>query len=601
MKKLYILLVAVMVTALSFGQGPIITMIADGDCAGGNPRVVEIYANGTVDFTMYSFQKQSNGGAWGTDLDLSLLGTRTDEFVYVYRESATGVGTFAADFPSVVTASTLSTEDVMAGISTLNINGDDGIRIIETASIAVIDQFAPNGVDGTGESWEYKDGYIKRNNSIGANAGAFVAANWTAANGALNGFGVCQGGATFESIIGLATYTPPTGNDPASLVIASPSEGSTEADGDVTVTYAINNFVVAPTDGTGDGHFHYMLTGPTAIASTPVFANTGSLDLAGLMPGAYTLFMDLRDDAHASLTPAVEATVNFTVQSYTQVADIAALRAGTVGDAYELTGEALINYEQSFRHQKWIQDATAGILIDDSPGNITAGVRGDGLSGIKGTLGEYQGMLQFNPVADATLVSPSTVTVTPEEVTFADLIANPNDYEAELVKVIDVILADYDDAGAGTADGTFQNGKQYPMTQGSDMLDFRTNFYGVDYTGTAFPTIAQDIVGLIGERSSGYFLSARDLADIMNTTATVSENTIDGFSMYPNPVSNGVFTIDTAQNLEKNIAIFSILGKQVINTTITGNTVNVAHLNAGIYLVKVIEAGNTVTRKLVIK
>ncbi|MEE9348964.1 MAG: T9SS type A sorting domain-containing protein [Flavobacteriaceae bacterium] len=390
------------------------------------------------------------------------------------------------------------------------------------------------------------------------------------------------------------TWTAFAGAAMPAMSINSPSEGEVLNSGDVTVTYGISNFNVA-TAGMGDGHFHYELTGPTAIASTPVYSNTGSFDMNGLMPGDYTLFMDLRDDAHASLNPAVEATINFTVRAFTTVADIAALRAGTTGDGYELTGEALINYEQSFRHQKWIQDATAGILIDDNAGNITAGVRGDGLSGIKGVLGEYQGMLQFIPAMDATLVSPSTVTITPEEVTFADLNANPNDYEAELVKVVGVLLAD-----TAGGDGNFANGNQYPMTQGSDNLDFRTNFYGVDYITTALPTTAQDIVGLIGERSSGYFFAARDLADFLTVNA-LENNAIKGFVMYPNPVNNGTLNITTLNNLDKNIQIFNILGKQVLATTITGTTVNVADLNAGIYLIRVEEAGSFTTRKLMIK
>jgi len=52
MKKLYFLMVAIMVTSLSFGQSPIITIISDGDCSGGNPKMVEIYADGMVDFSL---------------------------------------------------------------------------------------------------------------------------------------------------------------------------------------------------------------------------------------------------------------------------------------------------------------------------------------------------------------------------------------------------------------------------------------------------------------------------------------------------------------------------------------------------------------------
>jgi hypothetical protein len=44
-----------------------------------------------------------------------------------------------------------------------------------------------------------------------------------------------------------------------------------------------------------------------------------------------------------------------------------------------------------------------------------------------------------------------------------------------------------------------------------------------------------------------------------------------------------------------------VVGKQVLNTTTSNEVINVASLNPGIYMVKIIEEGKTATRKLVIK
>jgi len=381
-----------------------------------------------------------------------------------------------------------------------------------------------------------------------------------------------------------------------SISISSPAPNA-DVSSNVTVAYTISNFNVA-TAGNGDGHFHWELDADGT--STPVFDNTGTLELTGLTPGAHTLVLDLRHDDHSPLDPAIEASVTFNVLAFTQVADIAALRAGTVGDAFELTGEAFINYATpTYRNQKWIQDATAGILVDDTSSNITAGDRGDGLSGIKGVLGEYKGMLQFIPSEDATLVSPSTLTITPEEVTLADLTSNFDDYEAKLVKVVDVILDN-------SVEANFINGGIYAMTNGGDTFNFRAN-YGVNYIDTVVPTTGVDVVGLPNEKTGsgssdyGVALSARDLADITEHTASTIENNINGFAMYPNPVNGNVLNITSSKNLDKNVQIFDILGKQVYSKTITGTTVNVSNLNAGVYLIKVEEAGNFVTRKLVVK
>ncbi|AWA28971.1 hypothetical protein HYN48_02085 [Flavobacterium magnum] len=81
----------------------------------------------------------------------------------------------------------------------------------------------------------------------------------------------------------------------------------------------------------------------------------------------------------------------------------------------------------------------------------------------------------------------------------------------------------------------------------------------------------------------------------------VKDNNIAGLKVYPNPVSNGTFFIETAANAEKAVVVYDVLGKQVVNTTTTTNAVNVSKLTAGVYIVKITEAGNTATRKMVIK
>lgn len=87
-----------------------------------------------------------------------------------------------------------------------------------------------------------------------------------------------------------------------------------------------------------------------------------------------------------------------------------------------------------------------------------------------------------------------------------------------------------------------------------------------------------------------------------NTTASTKNfDAIDGLAMYPNPVTGNVLNISSAANLDMNVVIFDVLGKQVINTKVTNNTVNVSSLNAGVYIVKITEDGKTATRKLVVR
>lgn len=83
--------------------------------------------------------------------------------------------------------------------------------------------------------------------------------------------------------------------------------------------------------------------------------------------------------------------------------------------------------------------------------------------------------------------------------------------------------------------------------------------------------------------------------------ASVKDSNIAGLSVYPNPVSTGVLFVTSDNSAEKSVAIFDVLGKQVVNAATVNGAVNVSNLNAGVYIVKVTEEGKTATRKLVVK
>lgn len=91
-----------------------------------------------------------------------------------------------------------------------------------------------------------------------------------------------------------------------------------------------------------------------------------------------------------------------------------------------------------------------------------------------------------------------------------------------------------------------------------------------------------------------------DQFSVVDQTLGLNKNSIEGLKVYPNPVTNGILYINTDANTSKEVAIFDVLGKQVVNTT-TENAVNVSNLNAGVYIVKITEGGKTASRKLVIK
>ncbi len=80
-----------------------------------------------------------------------------------------------------------------------------------------------------------------------------------------------------------------------------------------------------------------------------------------------------------------------------------------------------------------------------------------------------------------------------------------------------------------------------------------------------------------------------------------STGDIDGFSVYPNPVTQGKVYIITERNAPKRILIFDVFGTRVMETTILGKELNLGNLDAGVYVLRVFEENKVATRKLIVK
>ena len=190
------------------------------------------------------------------------------------------------------------------------------------------------------------------------------------------------------------------------------------------------------------------------------------------------------------------------------IADIATLRMQAEdGTVYNLTGEAFLTFQQSYRNKKYIQDGTAGIEIDDSPGAITTSYTiGDGITGIIGTLNTYNGMLQFQPSFDPGAATSTGNTINPTILTATEFVNDFESYEGQLVHVDNLMFADA---------GNFSNGQTYGTSDPySNTMNFRTSFYSVDYIGTAIPSQRVGITGIANMNSNNPYLTARDAADM---------------------------------------------------------------------------------------
>lgn len=575
MKKLYFLSLTILMSIFSFGQATdlIISEYAEGTV--GNSKYVEIF-NGTgadIDLTGYRIWRITNGGTWPESF-IALTGTLANNGTLVLANNAT-------DVPGA---------DVYD--STITWNGDDAVGLAKDIATVwtLIDVVGTEGADpGTG--WDVAgvtnataNNKLTRKASICSPNTNWVTSAGTDAASSEWEVALYTTGAAGSGHVNSCT-TDPTLNitNPINGTVFNPSTTN------VNVEFLINNFVVA--NGTGDGHIHYTINAGSVVMkydTTPISIPT--------TPGTYTVYMELVDNTHTAITPAVNATVTFEVATLNVVADLAALRADVIangaGKYYQVSSTPVISYARTTRNQKYIQDASAGILIDDLPGTITTTmVAGDAISGLKGQAALFSGVLQILPLENATVASSGN-TITPQVVTATDIAANIEMYESELVQI--------NNATFTAADGTvvFATNSNTDLNDGSSII-FRPIFAEADYIGQVIPSGAANRVLLVAEFNGTAQVVARSLADV--TLSSNSFDAINGLSMYPNPLSGNTLFLTSTANAPMTVQIFDLLGKEVVKADVVNNTVNVAKLTAGVYVVKITEEGKTATRKLVIK
>jgi hypothetical protein len=104
-----------------------------------------------------------------------------------------------------------------------------------------------------------------------------------------------------------------------------------------------------------------------------------------------------------------------------------------------------------------------------------------------------------------------------------------------------------------------------------------------------------------GEQS----IKISELSAEYNNYASVEQIIVgegSGVKVYPNPVTDGVFTVTSSKEL-KSVEVYSIAGVAVASVACEGNavTVNAAGLAKGVYFVKVETEAGSSSSKLIVK
>jgi len=87
----------------------------------------------------------------------------------------------------------------------------------------------------------------------------------------------------------------------------------------------------------------------------------------------------------------------------------------------------------------------------------------------------------------------------------------------------------------------------------------------------------------------------------IDTGLSINNNKIPEVSIYPNPVKENYITITSHLEGPKEIKIYTIAGKKILDTTINGNTLDISSINSGFYILKVTINNQSNLSKLIIK
>ncbi|MDP2687988.1 MAG: T9SS type A sorting domain-containing protein, partial [Aequorivita sp.] len=97
-----------------------------------------------------------------------------------------------------------------------------------------------------------------------------------------------------------------------------------------------------------------------------------------------------------------------------------------------------------------------------------------------------------------------------------------------------------------------------------------------------------------------FVLNSGAVTDIVidGTNLGTADNTIAGFSYYPNPTT-GVLNLKSVDNIE-HVLLYNLLGQVVIDNRVNATTsqVDITGLSTGTYLMKVTVNGETGTYKV---
>jgi len=228
---------------------------------------------------------------------------------------------------------------------------------------------------------------------------------------------------------------------------------------------------------------------------------------------------------------------NKSTKNAVEVANLGELRAQEMGETvYLVTGEVVITHIHGQRNQKYIQDDTGAIVIDDPDGIITTEYNlYDGITGVSGTLSAFQNLLQFRPAEDPGEATSADNIIEPLVITLNDI---QPEHQAMLIRVNEVeFVGDYT---------TFNPSTNYNIEDpsGTGILRTPSQSAGLDYFGTDVPEGANDMVALVSQYAGDMQIFPRSLEDIYLDGVPIFDVTFSVIDEEDVAITDAVITFD---------------------------------------------------------
>jgi hypothetical protein len=615
MKKIYFLTLVLLLSTISFGQ-VLITEIADPN-NNAEARFIELYNMGAtdVDFTEgngWQIDKYLNGNS-GVDVSIDLTGIIPAGGFYIIAYDNT-----PGTFQTVYGFAPDQLDTVLNGVA--GSNGDDDLALVD-GNDNIVDFFGVYdfdldvNTDNSGTCAEYEDGRAERLTSVSGPSASFNESEWNIwADSTISGCTSHQN----------APRTAPGDFDPGSwgTPTCSLSLFNTSATCDA-ITVGTDTYT-ATVDFTGGGMSSYTVTASSGTVDlsggNPSTDASGTISVTGISEGV---------DVTISVTDGGLCDLESTITSAMCVPSLTL----PIYEPFDyVVGESL-NVQTD-----WMELNSGDDILIGGPGGLTyPGLAGGSQTGnhVSFDADGKESKIEFTAISSGTVYASFIINVTDQSAItdltdggyIAALAAGDTSYDSRfwIRPNPDASSSTYDisitnSSTGGPFSGTYNIGESVLIVisyaPGTGTVKGWVNpssLGGVepvsDFTeldATPASTIDRFLLRQDSTGETPFILL--DELRIGQTWAEVTPQTLSNddfassnFSLYPNPVTNGSVTISSNSADAMQVQVYDVLGKVVKNEPLSNNMLDVSNLNTGLYIVKITQNQNSVTKKLVIK